>query len=135
MQWPAFALKGLDRMNGAEPVITVKNAVAVYYFHLNPFAFPDTKFAKKLVRVKGKIAGNFLLFFMGQGYGASSMTAVAAAFTRKDFVVGQFVLFCFHRFVIYPAAVSLYLIGSFMPASLNPLRRSRQESQRPHAVS
>jgi hypothetical protein len=83
---PSPALKGLDLVDPAEPIIAIKDTMAVNNFHFYPVTFLHAKFPEEVSQIKIQKGSYGLLFRLRQGDSALSMATVAAKFTGKDFV-------------------------------------------------
>jgi hypothetical protein len=82
---PSPALKGLDLVDLTEPIIAIKDTMAVNNFHFYPVTFLHAKLPKEVGRIKTQKGSYALLFRLRQGDSALSMATVAAKFTGKDF--------------------------------------------------
>jgi hypothetical protein len=97
MKRPSPALKGLDLVDPAEPIIAIKDTMAVNNFHFYPVTFLHAKLLEEVSQIKIQKGSYGLLFRLRQGDSALSMATVAAKFTGKDFVGVQ--RFRVHRFI------------------------------------
>ena len=81
---PSPALKGLDLVDFAEPVLAIEDAMSIDNFHLHPITFLDAKFPEKASWIKIQKRGYGILFSLRQGDRALSVATVSAEFTGKN---------------------------------------------------